>query len=96
MPAQITALNSGPSFACEIQSFEGSTLKVRSSAAFPLRTSVKVENAASLWMGEVWICEPDVAGFSIEIEVSQVLRDLPSVERMAGRFRQAPKAEHLA
>jgi hypothetical protein len=96
MLAEIAALTSGPSFACEIQAVEGNTLKVKSSGAFPLRAPVKVEDSSTLWMGEVWVCEPHASGFDIEIEVSQVLRDTPSIEHMAGRFRQAPKAEHLA
>jgi hypothetical protein len=96
MLAQIAALTSGPSFACEIRAFEANTLKIESSSAFPLRTPVKVESSSTLWMGEVWVCEPVESGFSIEIEVSQVLRDTRSVEHIAGRFRQTPKAEHLA
>jgi hypothetical protein len=96
MLAEIAALSSGPSFACEIQASAGNTLKIKSSGSFPLRTPVKVESSSTLWMGEVWACEPDLSGFTIEIEVSQVLRDTRSVERLAGRFRHAPKAEHLA
>ncbi len=96
MLAEIAALTSGPSFACEIQAVERNTLKIKSPGAFPLRAPVKVESSSTLWMGEVWVCEPDQSGFFIEIEVTQVLRDTRSIERMAGRFRQAPKAEHLA
>ncbi len=96
MLAEIAGLTSGPSFACEILAAAGNTLKIKSSGSFPLRTPVKVENSATLWMGEVWACEPETSGFTIEIEVSQVLRDTRSVERLASRFRQAPKAENLA
>ena len=93
MPAQISTLTSGHPFACEIASAEGNILKLSCSNPFLLRAPVKVENAATLWMGEVWACEPEGTGFSIEIEVSQVLRDPGEVERMAARFRQAPNPE---
>jgi hypothetical protein len=96
MLAHIADLASSLAFACEIQAVEGNTLKVKSAGAFPLRAPVKVESSSTLWMGEVWVCEPDESGFSVEIEVSQVLRDTRSIEHMAGRFRHAPKAEHLA
>ena len=96
MPAQIAALASGRPLPCEVQNFEANILKLTCAGSFPLRTPVKVENSANLWMGEIWACEPEAAGFLIEIEVSQVLRDPRSVEIMAGRFRQAPKAEHLS
>jgi hypothetical protein len=100
MPARIVSLPSGRPLSCEILSAESNTLKLRCPVAFPLRSPVLVENPASLWMGEIWVCEPEPSGFYLEIEVSQVLRDPAAIERMASRFRQTPNSEettpHLA
>lgn len=96
MTAQIAALPSRRPVKCEIQAADGHTVKLLCLNPFPIRTLVKVENTAGLWMGEVWACQAQDSGYSIEIEIIQVLHDPASVERMAGRFRQAPKAEHLA
>jgi hypothetical protein len=95
MTASITTLPAGLAVACRIQSQEGNTLKITASSAFGLRTPVKVEDAGNLWMGEVWVSEPEGSGFHIEIELSQVLRDTAEIERMASKFRQTPQGQPI-
>ena len=88
MDGVITDLGSGISGECIVADVDGHTLRLTTPLAFALRTCVKVEFGNQMWAGEIFACEPDPAGFAIEVEGLIRLADLAAVDRMSSRFRQ--------
>lgn len=87
----ITEFSSKRCAPCELLSVAGRALKLRSPLPVALRASVKVEEGNRLWMGEVWACEPDAGGYTIELESDLMFRDVAATEYMAGHFREPGK-----
>ncbi len=88
MDGVVTDLESGISSACTVADVDGHTLRLTASRQFALRASVKVEFGNQMWAGEIFACEPEAAGFAVEVEGLLRLADLAAVDRMSSRFRQ--------
>ena len=88
MDGVVTDLESGVSGECFVADVDGHTLRLTARIAFGLRVCVKVEFGNQMWAGEIFACEPDPAGFAIEVEGLVRLADLAAVDRMSSRFRQ--------
>ncbi len=83
----ITDPATGRNGACAAVAIDGKILTLVSSIDFPLSACLKVEQGNSMWMGEVWACEPVADGFRIEIEATVVIEDVEAVDRLATHFR---------
>ncbi len=88
MDGVITDLESGIAGECIVADVDGHTLRLTTPLAFALRACVKVEFGNQMWAGEIFACEPEAAGFAVEVEGLIRLSDLAAVDRMSSRFRQ--------
>jgi len=78
----------GPEWApAVLAGFDGKILTLTAPAAFPLLGPVKVESSNELFMGAVIACKASAAGFDLQIEVEETLKNLAAIERISARFQ---------